>query len=90
VPDDLPNQRFSYLQHLVYGTLPSDLAKARRLACRAKTFVLINGEMYKRSASGVLMWCITHKEGTDLLWKIHLGACGYHTAPRTLEGNVFR
>ena len=37
---------------------PSDHAQARRIARRAKSFVLINDELYKRSPSGILQRCI--------------------------------
>jgi len=58
-PDDLPDWRYPLLQRLVDGTLPPDQAEARCVAHRAKTFVLLDGEMYKRSPSGILMRCIT-------------------------------
>ena len=57
-PDDSPDWRYPLLQRLVDGTLPLDQAEARRVAHRAKTFVLLDGEMYKRSPSGILMRCI--------------------------------
>ena len=88
-PDDLPDYRFLYLQFLVDGTLHLDQAKARRLACHAKAFILINGELYKRSRSGVLMRCITHQDGTELLHDIHSGACAHHATTRMLVGNAF-
>jgi len=61
-----------------------------RVDRRAKTFLLLDGEMYKRSPSGILMRCIPHQEGIMLLEDIHSGACGHHAAPRTLVGNAFR
>ncbi|XP_021308497.1 uncharacterized protein LOC110432427 [Sorghum bicolor] len=88
--DDSPDWRYPLLQRLVDDTLPPDQAEARRVARRAKTFVLIDGEMYKRSPSGVLMRCIPRQEGIKLLQDIHSGACGHHAAPRTLVGNAFR
>ena len=63
VPDDLSDWRYPLLQRLVDGTLPPDQAEARRVARRAKAFVLLGGEMYKRSPSGILMRCITRQEG---------------------------
>nr|AAL68846.1 putative GAG-POL precursor [Sorghum bicolor] len=90
VSDDSPDWCYPLLQRLVDSTLPPDLAEARRVARRAKTFVLLDGEMYKRSASGVLMRCIPRQEGIKLLQDVHSGACGHHTAPRTLVGNAFR
>jgi ribonuclease HI len=57
-----PNQNWqtSYLQYLLRGELPLDKAKARRLAWRAKSFVLLGDEkeLYHRSLSGILQRCI--------------------------------
>ncbi|XP_021307123.1 uncharacterized protein LOC110431811 [Sorghum bicolor] len=89
-PDDSPDWRYPLLQRLVDGTLPLDQAEARRVARRVKTFVLLDGEMYKRSPTGILMRCIPRQEGIKLLQDIHLGACGHHAAARTLVGNAFR
>ena len=46
--------RVQYLDWMIRGVLPSNRAQARRLARRAKSFVLIDHELYKRSPSGVL------------------------------------
>ena len=46
--------RTQYLDWMIRGILPSDRAQARCLARRAKSFVLIDHELYKRSPSGVL------------------------------------
>jgi hypothetical protein len=53
-----PNQNWQtpYLEYLLRGELPLDKAEARRLARRAKSFVLLGGEkeLYHRSPSGIL------------------------------------
>jgi hypothetical protein len=89
-----PNQNWQtpYLQYLHRGELPLDRTEARRLARRAKSFVLLgNGkELYHRSPSSILQRCISIAEGQELLQEIHLGACGHHAAPRALVGNAFR
>jgi hypothetical protein len=87
--DDEPDWRIPYLARLVQGVLPPDQTQARRLARRAKSFVLLDRELYKRSASGILQRCIPIKDGRQLLQEIHSGACGHHAAPRTLVGNAF-
>jgi hypothetical protein len=56
----------------------------------AKSFTLINGELYKRAASRILQRCIPIAQGRELLRDIHTGVCGHHAAPRTLVGNAFR
>ena len=45
---DPPNDwRTLYLNYLLRDTLPTDKMEARWLACRAKPFVLVEGELYK-------------------------------------------
>jgi hypothetical protein len=76
-----PNQnwRTPYLQYLHRGELPLDKAEARRLARRARSFVLLGDEkeLYHRSPSGILQRCISVVEGQELLQEIHSGACGH-------------
>jgi transposase InsO family protein len=56
----------------------------------AKSFTLVDGELYKCTASGVLQRCVPIPQGRELLRDIHAGVCGHHAAPRTLVGNAFR
>jgi ribonuclease HI/transposase InsO family protein len=86
------NWQTSYLEYLLRGELPLDKAEARRLARRAKSFVLLGDEkeLYHRSPSGILQRCISFTQGQELLQEIHSGACGHHAAPRALVGNAFR
>jgi ribonuclease HI len=87
-----PDWKTPYLQYLLRGELPLDKAETRRLARRAKSFVLLGDEkeLYHRNPSGILQRCISVAEGQELLQKIHSGACGHHAAPRALVGNAFR
>jgi predicted choloylglycine hydrolase len=55
-----------------------------------KSFALVDGELYKRAASGILQRCVPIPEGRELLRDIHAGICGHHAVPRTLIGNAFR
>jgi hypothetical protein len=62
-----PNRNWQtpYLQYLHRGELPLDRAEARRLARRAKSFVLLGDgkELYHRIPSGILQRCISIAEG---------------------------
>jgi hypothetical protein len=86
------NWRTPYREYLLQGELPLDKAEARRLARRAKSFVLLGDEkeLYHHSPSGILQRCISIAQGQELLQEIHSGACGHHAAPRALVGNAFR
>jgi hypothetical protein len=66
-----PDWRFPILDWLVEGKLPSDQTEARRIAHRAKAFVLIDGELYKRGVVSILMRCIPGDQGRELLQEIH-------------------
>jgi hypothetical protein len=62
--DPKPDWRIPYLDHLVRGDLPLDKIEARRVARRAKSFVIFGDskELYRRSPTGVLQRCITNEE----------------------------
>ena len=53
-PDPLDDWRTLYLDYLLRDTLPADKTESRRLAHRAKSFVLVEGELYKRSHIRIL------------------------------------
>ena len=57
---------------------------------QSKWFVLVGDNLYKRSASGILMKCVTLEEGKDILMEIHEGVCGKHAASRTLVEKAYR
>jgi hypothetical protein len=79
-----------YIAWMDQGELPSDRSEARCVARMAKSFALVDGELYKRAASGILQRCVPIPEGRELLRDIHAGISGHHAAPRTLVGNAFR
>jgi hypothetical protein len=61
----VPNWQTPYLEYLLRGELPLDKAEARRLARRAKSFILLGDEkeLYHRSPSGILQRCISIAQG---------------------------
>ena len=88
-PDPLVDWRTLYLNYLLHEALPIDKTEARRLTRRTKSFVLIEGKLYKRSHTGILQCCIPIEQGKRLLSDIHSSVYGHHAAPRILVGNAF-
>jgi transposase InsO family protein len=82
--------RDKYIAWMDRGEFPPDRSEARRIARIAKSFTLVDDELYKHAASGVLQRCVPIPQGLELLRDIHAGVCGHHAAPRTLVGNAFR
>jgi hypothetical protein len=53
-------------------------------------YTLVDGDLYRHGANGILMWCITREDSYELLVEIHGGECGNHASSRTLVGKAFR
>src|ERR1041385_4158051 len=69
-----------FLSFLIKGTLPQDVAEARRISRRSKAFTMINRQLYKRSITQILQRCIDEEDGKALLLEIHEGTCGHHAS----------
>ena len=70
-PDPLADWRTPYLDYLLCEALLMDKMEARWLAHHAKSFVLIDGELYKRSHTRILQHCIPIEQGRQLLKDNH-------------------
>jgi ribonuclease HI len=89
-----PNRNWQtpYLQYLHRGELPLDKAEARRLARRAKSFVLLGDEkeLYHRSPQASSNDAYLSPKDKSCCKRYTRGACGHHAAPRALMGNAFQ
>ena len=85
-----PDWVLPYLTYLARGELPSDEVLAHQIVRRSKSMVIINGELYKRSTSGVFQRCVSSEEGCIILNDIHSGDCGHHVGSRSLVSKAFR
>lgn len=62
--------RLPLIDRLSNGALPGDATEARWLSRMVKTFVLIKGMLYKKSASRIKQKCVTLEEGQQLLAEV--------------------
>jgi hypothetical protein len=86
-----PNAWISEIQdYLKDNFLLEDQASAERIVRLAKRYAVVEGDLYRRGANGILMRCITREEGCDLLVEIHGGECGSHSSSRTLVSKAFQ
>jgi hypothetical protein len=76
--------------YLKENILPEDHVSAECIMRLAKRYTVVEGDLYRRGANGILMRCITQEEGSELLMEIHGGECGSHSTSRTLVGKAFR
>jgi ribonuclease HI len=81
---------FKVQDYLKDNFLPEDQASAERIVRMAKRYTVVEEDLYRRGANGILIRCISQEESRDLLAEIHRGECGSHSSSRTLVGKVFR
>ena len=62
-----------FLAYLLRQELPEDQNEARCIVRRSKAYKVHEGELYKKSTTGVLQRCISEEEGRNLLAEIHAG-----------------
>jgi ribonuclease HI len=55
--------RIPILEWMVQGKLPTDTTEARRIARLAKSFGLIDGDLYRQGEVGILMRCFLMDQG---------------------------
>jgi hypothetical protein len=64
---EVPSWAHPIVDFLVNGQVPADETEARRVMRRSKGYTIINKEIYKRSATGVLQRCVESSEGQEML-----------------------
>jgi ribonuclease HI len=87
---EVPSWARPIMDFMISGQLPVDEAEACRVMRMSKAYTIINKEIYKRSAIGVLQRCVKSAEGQKMLWEIHQGECGHHASSRALVSKAFR
>jgi hypothetical protein len=87
---EIPDWTIPYLDYLTRGALPADEIEARLIVRRSKSMTIINGELHRRSATGVFQRCVSPDEGRNILNEIHSGDCGHHAGSKSLVAKAFR
>ena len=62
----------------------------RQVVCRAKAYTIIEGQLYKRSATRVYQRCVSSAEGQEILEEIHIRCFGHHASVRAIVAKAFR
>ena len=79
-----------FIKYLINAEVPADKTDTERLIHRSKHYVLVDGNLMRKSAKeGVLQKCVPQDEGVKLLHEIYSGFCGNHAASRNLVGKAF-
>lgn len=79
-----------YLLYLSSGELPRDNLEAKKILYHAAKYVLIEGRLYKRSATAPLLKCLGPDEAKQVLKEVHEGVCGDHQGGKILALKILR
>jgi ribonuclease HI len=85
--EDWRTKIISFLQG---NCLTDDEVYNKRMEARTRSYVIIEGELYKHGVCSPLLKCLSRIEGIELMKEIHAGLCGSHIRSRPLLGKVFR
>ncbi|XP_052172206.1 uncharacterized protein LOC127788137 [Diospyros lotus] len=88
--EDEPSWMDPLLLYLREERLPQVDSEAQEVRRKARSYVLVNGELYRRSFSQPLLKCIKLREADYILREIHEGICGSHIEARTLSQKALR
>jgi ribonuclease HI len=82
--------RTEIIYFLQGNCLSDDEVYNKRMEARTRSYVIIEGELYKHGVCSPLLKCLSRTEGIELMKEIHAGLCGSHIGSRPLLGKVFR
>jgi hypothetical protein len=77
----------AYLRHYYQ---PDSVIEHTRIQQRARSYQIVDNDLYKTSISSPLLWCINKAKDQEILLEIHAGACGGHIGARALAAKVIR
>jgi hypothetical protein len=55
---------------------------------RARSYQIVDNDLYKISVSGPLLCCVSKDEGQQILSEIHAGVCGGDIGARALGAKI--
>jgi hypothetical protein len=58
----------------------NDNTKVKRITCKSRMYHLIDGVLFRQSASVMMMKYISREEGIELLEDVHKGVCRSHSS----------
>ena len=84
-----PEWTLPILRYLQKQELPEDEVEAKQVVRKAKSYSVINNELYRNSVTKLPQRCISEEEGRLILQDIHSGECGHHASSRTMVAKAF-
>src|SRR3954468_8856529 len=81
---EIPSWVQPMMRYLAEGVLPQNETEARAVQRKAKSYTIINCEVYRQSITRLLQRCVEPAAGQEILLDLHQGECGHHVSSRAL------
>jgi hypothetical protein len=79
-----------FQNYLKEGILPEDEGESTRIRRLAASYLIIDGELYRRGYSTPYLRCVALPETEKVLREAHEGAAACHEGARSLSRKIFR
>ncbi|MCH80134.1 hypothetical protein A2U01_0000896 [Trifolium medium] len=76
--------------YILKGELPTNPAEATLIKRRAGNRTIIEGQLYRRGLSSLLLKCLAGRETTPVLEEVHKGIASQHLGGRALAKKILR
>ena len=76
--------RDSIKMYIADGIVPTDRWEARRMKTKAANYMMLDGELYRQSATRAFLTCVDQKEALTLMKETNDGDGGNHSGGRAL------
>ncbi|XP_075101687.1 uncharacterized protein LOC142177121 [Nicotiana tabacum] len=82
--------RNTFIEYLQHGKLPEDQKASRALRTKAARYILLGGQLYRRSFQGPLARCLGASEANYVMREVHEGICGNYSSADSLVLKMVR
>ncbi|KAK8924197.1 hypothetical protein KSP39_PZI019370 [Platanthera zijinensis] len=84
-----PSWMDPFVTFLTTGEYPTGM-DGKKLKYKSAYYLMRDGQLYRKTLSGMLARCVGEREVPKILEEVHSGECGSHSGSRTLEGRIVR
>lgn len=74
------------IEHLQHDVLLNSLEEDRNIRIKAPSYILINGELYRKGFTMPWLKCVDEARGREALQEAHIGKAGVHEGAFDWEG----
>ncbi|GJZ63188.1 reverse transcriptase domain-containing protein, partial [Tanacetum coccineum] len=84
------NWMLSIWEYLLFGLLPKDPQRTRKLRIKAPQYRVIDGNLYRKSYLSPWLRCVGPIQAKSIIQEVHQGSCGMHVGSRSVVSKIMK